>query len=77
MSAKEANLVGHKLLKSRLQHLLCFCSSCPYFRNEVGGEGERIVALTRETAAKRFQAGQPLGAMSGSGGHEQVPILFL
>ena len=27
--------------------LLCFHFSCPYFRNEVGGESERSVALSR------------------------------
>ena len=28
---------------------MCVCFSCPYFRNEVGGEGETVISLTRET----------------------------
>ncbi|QQP50143.1 Uncharacterized protein FKW44_011047, partial [Caligus rogercresseyi] len=31
----------------------CCHFSCPYFRNEVGGEVERNVALSRETTQKR------------------------
>jgi hypothetical protein len=48
--------------------------SCPYFRNEVGGEVDRVVALTRETAAKRFQSGQPMGSTGGSGSNDQVNL---
>ncbi|XP_063222644.1 signal-induced proliferation-associated 1-like protein 2 [Bacillus rossius redtenbacheri] len=34
----------------RGNHLL---ESCPFFRNEVGGEGERVVSLTRQAAGPR------------------------
>ena len=50
--------------------------SCPYFRNEVGGEVDRVVALTRETAAKRFQSGQPMGSTGGSGSNDQVNFVY-
>ena len=48
-----------------LDNILSCFFSCPYFRNEVGGEEERIVALTRATShrlrgSKRKRLATPL-----------------
>nr|XP_053630387.1 signal-induced proliferation-associated 1-like protein 1 [Cherax quadricarinatus] len=32
----------------RVTKVLMLCSSCPFFRNELGGEGERVVSLSRD-----------------------------
>ena len=38
------------LVKVLVAQLLIFvpCYSCPFFRNELGGEGERVVSLSRD-----------------------------
>ena len=50
-----------------LESISC-CFSCPYFRNEIGGETEKQVALTRET-------GRGWGVVGEEGGTDSRPRL--
>ena len=47
---------------NKLLTFLLFLFSCPHFRNEVGGEGERLVALSRSNNPNAF------GSAAGGGG---------
>ncbi|RXG68571.1 Signal-induced proliferation-associated 1-like protein 1 [Armadillidium vulgare] len=44
-SSEELASDDHDYNDERSNHLVC---SCPFFENEIGGEGERIVSLSRE-----------------------------
>ena len=51
-SAASAELTDGDAGSGRGNHLLL---TCPFFRTETGGEGERLVCLTRATAQRRVQ----------------------
>lgn len=48
-------------------HIFLFHFSCPHFRNEVGGEGERLVALSRSNNPNAFGGYPAGGTPSGQG----------
>ncbi len=47
-------------------------SSCPYFRNEIGGESERRVALTRQKQQSN-KTSPPSSSPSGGGAGMHTP----
>lgn len=51
--------------------------SCPFFRNELGGEDERTVSLTKVTAQKRVAGSYPSPVSSAAGYRTQVSIIFV
>ena len=53
MVAKNPSLEGADEGDGRSNHLIL---SCPYFRNELGGEGERVICLSRATASTDHQS---------------------
>ena len=51
-----ANLVKHLTISHGIVSRSHF--SCPYFRNEIGGESERRIALTRQSSTEETAAQQ-------------------
>lgn len=53
-------LLWNLIILVRIEHMFCSFFSCPYFRNEVGGENERSVALSRGSSQQMQVMKRPL-----------------